>query len=235
MRLSHSISALLLLLLLAGPEASAQEQLRARLKPLGAALSLQLDNSLVTDADLAQLEAQLFVKVIAVSLRDTKITDAGIRQLKLLPRLRSLDISGTLITDEVGATLKSFHSLKELAVANTDFSDTGLFHIKDLSLRRLDVERTRVTNRGLRYLKAMDQLNELRLGQTSVGDEGVVFLRGRPIHRLDLHQTEVTDGVIAYLTSFPLEEVILWDTGVSDRGLATLRKSLPALRINGRD
>ena len=215
--------------------AEAQVSLRGRLKRVGPAYKLILDDSTVEDENLAELEDVLYKDVILISLNRTAITNAGLRYLKQLPRLREVQLADTKISDEGISYLSSITSLKDLNLARTKCSDIALYHLRDLSLKKLNLEGTNITDHGLKSLKGMNELAELVLGATAITNDGIVTLRGRPIRRLDLRLTNINDGVIVYLTSFPLERVILFDTKVTDAGIGALHKALPALSINGRE
>ena len=92
--------------------------------------------------------------VIAVNLYGTKVTDAGLKELKDLKQLTSLDLTWTWGT---AAVLKELKDLKQLT--SLDLSGTG------------------VTDAGLKELKDLKQLTTLYLGGTKVTDDGVADLQ----------------------------------------------------------
>src|SRR5262249_44993493 len=142
---SSAIVSLLLWLLLAA-DAHAQVDLRQRLKRVGPAYKLVVDNSLIQDSDLEQFQDVLYKNVVILSMNGTSITNQGLRNVQKLPHLRTLNISGTKVNDEGIAYLKNMTTLKELDLSNTKCSDLALEHFKDLSLKKLNLEGTAVTD-----------------------------------------------------------------------------------------
>lgn len=100
-----------------------------------------------------------------------QLDDAAIQELARMPRLRSLDLSGTPITDQ---GMKRFALappafLEELAVAGTSISDEGVKAIAQLfSLRRLDLSETLVTDEAMVSLSRLPHLQELILKWNSI-------------------------------------------------------------------
>jgi hypothetical protein len=126
--------------------------------------SLELSRSLVTDkgvpiwsalADFAEGEWITWsdhgiMTREHVTPRGPHITDAGLRHLRGLSRLRSLGLSYTAVTDAGVRTIQEFASLASLNLAGTRITDaalTGLGKLKLLQL--LNLRKTAVTNRGL--------------------------------------------------------------------------------------
>src|ERR1700693_1879482 len=70
--------------------------------------------------------------VVAVDLNGTKITDAGLKQLKELKELRELNLADTKITDAGLKELKDLKSLRTLCLWDTQVTDAGLKELKDL-------------------------------------------------------------------------------------------------------
>ena len=97
--------------------------------------------------------------VIAVNLYDTKVKDAGLKELKHLKQLTSLNLHGAHVTD---AGLKELKELKQLT--------------------SLDLDHTKVTDAGLKELKDLKQLTSLGLSRTKVTDAGVEELRAALPH-----------------------------------------------------
>jgi hypothetical protein len=87
-------------------------------------------------------------------LDDTKVTDAGIKELAHLQGLKELKLAGARITDA---------GMKELA------NLTGL--------QLLDLSRTKVTDAGLKELANLQALRRLELANTPVTDAGIEELR----------------------------------------------------------
>jgi hypothetical protein len=83
--------------------------------------------------------------VIGVSLKNTKVTNAWLEELKGLPNLRALSLSHTKVTNAGLKHLKGLAKLQYLDLSSTKVTSSGLEHLKGLeNLRYLDVRRTKV-------------------------------------------------------------------------------------------
>jgi hypothetical protein len=63
--------------------------------------------------------------VTMLDLASTKVTDAGVKELKALKNLQSVDVSFTSVTDVGLKELKEFKSLQELYLFDTKVTDAG--------------------------------------------------------------------------------------------------------------
>jgi hypothetical protein len=91
---------------------------------------------------------------ITVSLRSTKVTNAGVAPLTILATLEGLEFGDTQITDAGVADLKGLESLLYLDLSETRVSDTGLLHLQGFpNLKSLDLTFTAVTDEGVRKLQ----------------------------------------------------------------------------------
>src|SRR5207249_701618 len=71
--------------------------------------------------------------VIAVNLYGTKVTDAGLKELKHLKQLTSLNLAGTTqVTDAGLKELKELKQLTSLNLGGTKVTAAGLKELKDL-------------------------------------------------------------------------------------------------------
>ena len=91
---------------------------------------------------------------ITVNLSNTKVTDAGLKELAALKQLTTLNLGVTQVTD---AGLKELAPLKQLTT--------------------LYLHDTDVTDAGLKELTALKNLTTLHLGKTAVTDAGVKELQ----------------------------------------------------------
>lgn len=114
----------------------------------------------------------------AVSLRG-KLGDADFARLApILPHLVTVDLSGTKVTDQSVATLKTATRLRRLRLAETAVTDAAMEVIIGMpALESLNLYGTAVTDAGVEKLKAMKNLRSLYLWQTSVSPEMVEVLR----------------------------------------------------------
>jgi Leucine-rich repeat (LRR) protein len=219
---------------------------------------LRLDATAITDAGLASLGgldkldnlalvsvravgdegmkslAQL-KRLIALDLRETRVTDKGLKELARCDKLASLRIGKLKITDEGVRSLARLTRLKVLDLSSTEVTDEGVKEVaKHRRLTNLYLQNLRrVTDVGVKELARLPTLQFLALGGTSVGDAGVTELAGLSNLRfLVLSNTAVTDVGLKELERCPhLMSLQLSGTKVTNTGTAELRKARPNLHI----
>jgi len=146
-----------------------------------------------------------------VDLHHTKVNDADLEELRLLaPRLRSLTLSGTGITDAGMKSIGSLPMLQILILNETRISDNGVQQLQRLTeMRQLSLYHTHVTDAGLGFLKGMSNLTDLTLSGPKITDQGLMQLTGlRNLRKLTLS-----------------------GTGVTKTGVQELKKALPKIEI----
>jgi len=176
--------------------------------------------------------------VVGVDFHFTEVTDAGLKELKKLKSLQSLDLTDTKITDAGLKELKELKSLQELDLSGTKVTDAGLKELKELkSLQRLNLFGTSVTDAGLKELKELKHLQWLVLGPVAVTDGALRTLREigllhvlaeatakgekRPsssadVTSVDLNYTKVTGAGLKELKEFKnLQELCLGFTAIT--------------------
>jgi hypothetical protein len=150
--------------------------------------------------------------VSLVDLHHTRVSDADLEELRLLaPRLKSLTLSGTGITDAGMRSAGAIPTLQTLLLNETHISDAGLEQLQRLTeLRQLGLYHTRVTDAGLAYLKGMSNLNELWLSGSAITDQGLMQLKGlKNLRHLYLSQTRVSQtGVQELKKALPKIEIV---------------------------
>jgi hypothetical protein len=113
-----------------------------------------------------------------VTMAETQFDDTGLAHLRGATKLRKLQLSDVLVTDDGLTYVKQLSNLESLALNRTQITDAGLRDIEDLTrLTELNLIQTKVTNVGLVHLKRLTSLRELFLGGTQVTDEGVKKLQ----------------------------------------------------------
>ena len=135
------------------------------------------------------------------------------RQNAIFDRIGSVQLTAQAVhSDVVLSEFGSLTSLHDLTIENTQFTDTGLEHLKgltSLNILSLNLNDTQVTDTGLEHLKGLARLQRLYLDHTQVTDTGLEHLKGLTrLKELDLNHTQVTTD-----------------------GRALLRKVLPNCRI----
>lgn len=100
-----------------------------------------------------------------------------------------------LLSDEGLKTLKGLGDVMSLNLRDTKITSSGLAHLKGLSsLRRLHLERTEVADSGLQHLSGLKELEYLNLYQTQVSDKGLEHLTGlKKLKKIYLWKTKVSD------------------------------------------
>jgi hypothetical protein len=162
------------------------------------------------DDDLIHLDA--FPGLENVFLDNAKVTDAGLKLVGRVERIKRLYLSGTTITDDGLAHLKGMQNLESLTLDDTPITGSGLAHLKTLTnLSELSLLRTKLTADG--FAAGIAGLKELK-----------------HLRDLCLMETNLTDAWLAPLAELPAVEILsLGDTRVSNAGLAQVAK-MPALR-----
>ena len=125
------------------------------------------------------------------------LTDACMKDIASLPKLKRLDLQGNAITDK-GLKLLKGKKLEFLVLRTTKITDRGIDEIKDMtSLRYLDVVNTKVTNTSLRKLKGIPELEVLGLPRKELreipddpDDAAAIQAAG-----LGIYKSNVTDNI----------------------------------------
>ena len=105
----------------------------------GNVIAVDLSGSWVTDTDLEQLAS--LPRLAKLNLGHTRISDQGMRRLKRLENITSLDLTyAELVTDEGLTALRGWKHLERLKLRGTKITDAGVAHLAGLTtLAALDV------------------------------------------------------------------------------------------------
>jgi hypothetical protein len=134
---------------------------------------LDLSNTAVIDAQLIYLKELRGLERIDLP-NNPQLTGAFLQHVADLPKLKSLVLRGSGITDSAVAHLKRAKNLESLMLDRTNVTDAGLPFMRDLAnLRDLDLSQTAVTDAGLPYLRGLTSLRSLDLSRTAVTDVGI--------------------------------------------------------------
>ncbi|MCB0325486.1 MAG: hypothetical protein KDD69_18015, partial [Bdellovibrionales bacterium] len=166
---------------------------------------LDLSNTEVEDADLAQLTGSAFRGVRWLNLRGTAVSDDGLKHLKPLP-------------------------LRTLVLESTEIDGRGFTELKGLPLKMLILEDTKLEESNLAKLKGLP-IEFLDLTGADVTDEGLLLLRGLPLKSLNLYSTRVTDAGLQYLPLLQLRKVYLTGAQVTDEAVEELKRNHPELEV----
>jgi hypothetical protein len=158
------------------------------------------------------------------------LLNPGISRLNYLDDYKSLNLSGTDVTDEELVYLDRLDGPFGLKLANTKVTDLGVAHLANLSnLCALDLSGTRITDASILHLTKLRDLCRLNLAGTCVTDKGLRFpTPPLELNMLDLRDTSISDAAIPQLTKLRyLHDLNLEGTRVSDAGIEALRRALP--------
>ncbi|APZ95588.1 leucine-rich repeat domain-containing protein [Fuerstiella marisgermanici] len=165
--------------------------------------------SIMGDTFKAQHEANNNGEVIRFSVHSAAFGDDECKQLLALTGLRSLDLSGTTITDKGLETLAKLPHLEAL---------------------RLDD--MRLTSTGLKALSQCESLRELTLAGSEFGEVTVDGIGGiQMVETLDLSDCGVTDASAVGLANLNrLQRLYLGRTQITGKGLQQLA-AMPDLTL----
>lgn len=176
-------------------------------------------------------------KLRSLRLGSSQVTDSDLQLLaELRMTLWSLDLHNTSVTDTGLEHLEGLTMLRSLRLQETEISDAGLVSLAQLkNLRELDISRTGITDSGLRRLSVLRNLQSLRLNVTPVTDAGLRYLKGLAnLEELSLGGTRITDTGLEHLRRLThLRSLSLFGTQVTDVGIERLKvlTSLQALNL----
>jgi hypothetical protein len=173
------------------------------------------------------------------------ITERGFARLQNVPSLRSLDIVDGISSPQPGAMnsslacLTSLPALESLTIFSPRVTDDGLLYVGQIkTLRYLHLYHVfapmPVTDAGLEHLMGLKELRSLRLGIDKITDRGLACLSG--LERLEAleigSRSAITDtGLQTVSRLSQLKELSLPSLSVTKKGVAELRRKMPALRV----
>lgn len=126
-----------------------------------------------------------------ITITETKITPADVKDLAAIPTLKNLYFVNCPVTNAAIKPLVGHPKLAVLGLVGSKVTDAGLKHVAAIpNLRWLDLEDTAITDKGLPHLSAAENLATLFLRNTAVTDEGILALA--PLRKLKLAPGQVT-------------------------------------------
>jgi hypothetical protein len=145
--------------------------------------------------------------------------------LQRLPKLTSLRLCDSNVSDQDLAHLSRLTQLEDLSLGYTRINGSGLVHLREFhALTRLELEKTDVDDAGVSYLVGLPKLEELNLSESRVTDEGLKRLAEIPsLKKIDLTGTLITDASIPLIKRIQSRiDLVLWETEISLKGAATI-------------
>jgi internalin A len=163
----------------------------------------------------------------------SNLTEAGFRELAKSRTIRTLVLPQRM-TDEGMKQLAGLASLQRIYLSNTEVSDQGIAALKDhASLEELFLSRS-VTNACIPALAAMPALRNLELRTDKITAEGLGGLNAsRSLRALNLNRLNVDESGIKALGKLTqLEQLSIYNPGLSPAQVETLKAALPKCNIN---
>jgi hypothetical protein len=179
----------------------------------------------------------LFLRVVGVSFDGIKdATDADLRPLVGLTRLRRLDLEYTAVTDEgLEFISEHFPNLTRLDLQVTQISGDGLKYVATLSnLRILLLGECDLSAEHLAYLQSLANLENLAIRFSTIDEGGLKNLTAlRGLKSLDLRYTRLTDAAVVPLSQMSnLKELTLTtNNGLALDSIEQLKSALPRCKI----
>ncbi len=152
--------------------------------------SFNCNDGTIDDEELELLAAAPHLQDL--SLKNSPVTARGIRHLRRLPELRSLQFGCRVISDDLAAELSALTTLKKLDVRCSTISDRAAAAIAaSRSLEELDCGASNLTDEGAAQFVKLPRLKTLCLAGTSITGAGLFRLaRSRTLTHLDLARHE---------------------------------------------
>lgn len=126
---------------------------------------------------LNRLGEDAFHNVIALDLDSPSVTNAILAEVRHLPAVRRLFISGTTITSNGLEVLKDMPNLRHLYIQGT-IDDKSMEYVAAIpQLELLDIQNAHVSNAGLSHLKGKLRLRRLVLYDTGITESGIAELQ----------------------------------------------------------
>lgn len=195
---------------------------------------LRLANTKINDAGLAVLADLPNLEVLSLS---NQISDNGLKQVKVLKRLKMLELHRAKVSDRGLATLKELPKLESLDLSDSKITDAGARILASFpALKQLDISGTLITDKGIALLAKLPKL-EILYAPDTLSDGGLrALVEAKHLKTLDMSGSRVTDSGLKVLgKAAGLEALALSDVRVGDSGMpfvATLKR-LKTLELSG--
>ncbi|KYQ89175.1 hypothetical protein DLAC_10420 [Tieghemostelium lacteum] len=169
------------------------------------------------------------------------ITDVGMEVFRKLKNLTVLDLRDNKVTDVGIRNIKNLVHLEELYLRNTLISDKGVAFFDALNqLNTLDLSKTKITDQSMLMVSGFLKLQHLFLAETAVSDKGIQQIIKLPLMQLNLSNcVNITNQGLFFITYFgeTLRILDLFQTKIFGAGLVNFKKlsKLQSITLPGRD
>lgn len=185
------------------------------------------------DEQLRLLKA--FKKLHELSLADSRVTDAGLKEVARFEMLTKLDLTRTAIGDAGLQEIARLKNLTILTLIRTKVTDAGLTELTGLTrLRQLLLGQTGITDKGIHEIVKLKDLSYLGMMGTKVSDAGVAEL-SELVHltTLILGGPDITEASVTQLVKFKnLTQLGLGKSPISDAGFKEIKAALPNTNVH---
>ncbi len=172
--------------------------------------TIDLSGTRVSDADLQNL-SMFKGKISDLDLSNTEIDGSGMSRIM---HTAFLSLRGTRVTDETLSRFVEGVSFRELDLSNTAIGDAGIAALlRAGGVYTLDLSNTKVTRAGIQQLKDIEYLRRLSLQGLDLTDADVPMLAELATKDRALRTLNVSG------------------TGISESGIARLRRAAPRTTI----
>ncbi len=191
--------------------------------------NLYLDSCTLSDAAMGYVAENQ--ALTALSFIGSMVPSSGLKKLAQLGRLKTIDLSGTSITDDdLRSLCASWREVDQLYLNQTQITDNGLIPIGTMpSLGMLDLNRTKVTDDGLKHVANLSKLTSLSLNGNRINDDGLVHLQSmKTLFQIYLNGTDITVKGFVTIAQLPnLRFLSVKDTAVTEEALKKLGVDYP--------
>ncbi|MBM3794928.1 MAG: hypothetical protein FJW31_12860 [Acidobacteria bacterium] len=163
-----------------------------------------------TQCQLKDIDLSTLSKLRSLDVTYSPFSDKGVAGLAGLREMRCLLLRDTMVTDEGLKHLAALTNLEELDLSGTRISDRGLAYLRGMTkMRKLSLRGARMTDASLDVLAGMKQLEVLDLYRTQITNAGVVRLQElKELYDVDLRYSRVTsNGIDALRAALPGSKV----------------------------
>lgn len=213
-------------------------------------LNVSFSGKAFDDEALARFLRTYRDRIGGLDLRNTGITDAGLRHLAGLPHIEQLtlgnqDLHGfpgvtypqNKITDAGLVHLRGLKELGSLSLGGLPITDAGLDSLKDLpNLGGLYLDRTQVGGTAFGRLKSLPRLAVLYLDESRVTENGLSHLKGATnLQVLSLARLPLTGQGLIHVKALPrLERLSVSGCRLNPVEIDDFRAARPTLKWDNR-
>jgi hypothetical protein len=190
----------------------------------------------LTEAGLANLRGLTHLRQLSLS-SSKEVTGAWLAIVKDLRQLQRLEFNNARVfVDADLAPLAALTDIRTLMLRGPGISDAGLVHLRGMAkMHSLTLIDNHVTSAGLEHLRSMALLESLDLNRSRVESLAPIRQVAR-LRKLWIASTPIADAALTDLKGLDqLDFLDLSGTEVTDAGLEHLRglKKLRTLRVRG--